>query len=88
METSQFTKKEDVPMGPSTNGSKPMSSGKLFYFYCNAAKTACGAIGHSKSWRNENLAKEYAAELTARNAPCPEYYEAAEMGDFNGPGSG
>lgn len=55
--------------------------------YANAAATACLAIGHSKSERNESQAKRYAEELQARGVEPLEYFEAAELGTFNGPGA-
>ncbi|MGY9063441.1 MAG: hypothetical protein ACKVG1_14300 [Rhodospirillales bacterium] len=55
--------------------------------YANASATACLALGHGKSERNESQAKRYAQELQARGAEPLEYFEAAEMGTFNGSGS-
>jgi len=55
--------------------------------YANAAATACLALGHGKSQRNEAEAKRYAEELQARGVEPLEYFDAAEMGTFNGSGS-
>ena len=55
--------------------------------YANAAATACLALGHGKSQRNEAEAKQYARELRALGVEPLEYFEAAEMGTFNGSGS-
>ena len=55
--------------------------------YANAAATACLALGHGKSQRNESQAKRYAEELQARGVEPLEYLDAAEMGTFNGSGS-
>jgi hypothetical protein len=55
--------------------------------YANAAATACLALGHGKSHRNEAEAKRYAEELQARGVEPLEYFDAAEMGTFNGSGS-
>lgn len=63
------------------------SNDELLTFYCNAAKTDCSAIGHTKGHMNNFQAKLYAAELSAREESVPGYYEAARKGTFNGPGS-
>jgi hypothetical protein len=44
-------------------------------------------LGHGKSHRNEAEAKRYAEELQARGVEPLEYFDAAEMGTFNGSGS-
>tara|TARA_R110000764_G_C10822653_1_gene361813 strand:+ start:165 stop:395 length:231 start_codon:yes stop_codon:yes gene_type:complete len=63
------------------------SKEELLSFYCNAAKTGCKALGHTKGQRNKNKAKEYAAELHNRGTNVPDYYDAAKAGVFNGSGS-
>jgi hypothetical protein len=63
------------------------SNDELLTFYCNAAKTDCRSIGHTKADMNESKAKLYAAELSAREESVPTYSEAASKGTFNGPGS-
>jgi len=62
------------------------SGAELLMFYCNAAKTCCDAIGHGKANRNRNRAEQIAAELEKRGHPCPDFYDAARMGKFNGIG--
>jgi len=63
------------------------SNEELLSFYCNAANTECGAIGHTKGQMNKNQAEAYAAELDNRGANVPDYYDAAKVGVYNGRGS-
>ena len=61
---------------------------ELLTYYQNAAATDCGSLGHGKGHRNEILAEKYADKLRSMGVEVPDYYEAAELGEYNGPGAG
>ena len=63
------------------------SSEELLSFYCNAASTDYGALGHTKGHMNKTQATAYAAELDKRGEFVPDYGDAAKVGSFNGRGS-